>query len=50
MGEKICKNPLPVENGYIRIPDSPGLGIEMNEEYLASLTYHERPKKAWKFR
>jgi len=44
MGEKICKNPLPVEEGYIHIPDAPGLGVEMNEDYLASITYREGPK------
>ena len=45
--DKICKNPLPVVNGYIHIPETPGLGIEMNEDYLASLAYRESPKKAW---
>ena len=47
MTDKVCKNPLPVENGYIRIPEAPGLGIEMDEDYLASLTYQEIPKKSW---
>jgi len=27
--------PLPIKNGYIEVPNNPGLGIEINEEYIA---------------
>lgn len=43
MGAKLSSNMLPIENGYIRVPDTPGLGIEMNEDFLASIPYHESP-------
>lgn len=33
-GAKIAKNPLKPVNGYIELPESPGLGIEMNEEAI----------------
>lgn len=43
MGAKLSVNMLPIENGYIRIPNAPGLGIEMNEDFLASIPYCESP-------
>ena len=30
--DKIAKNPLKVENGYIQVPDGPGIGVEFDEE------------------
>lgn len=43
MGAKICKNMLSIVDGYIQVPHAPGLGIEMNEEFLASIPYKESP-------
>jgi L-alanine-DL-glutamate epimerase-like enolase superfamily enzyme len=43
MGAKLSSNMLPIEDGYIRVPDTPGLGIEMNEDFLASIPYRESP-------
>jgi galactonate dehydratase len=33
-GEEIAKEPFEVENGYIDLPDDPGLGIELDEDAL----------------
>ncbi len=35
MWDRMFKEPLPVEDGYVSPPDRPGLGIELNEEALA---------------
>ena len=35
--------PLKVENGYIKVPDSPGIGVELNEE--AARKYHYVPRE-----
>ena len=41
MGARISNNMLAIENGYITVPDTPGLGIDVNEEFLASIPYKE---------
>jgi L-alanine-DL-glutamate epimerase-like enolase superfamily enzyme len=33
----ITKEPL-IQEGYIVLPDGPGLGIELNEDFLRQLT------------
>ena len=33
-GREIAVNPFVVEDGYIRLPEGPGLGIELDEERL----------------
>ena len=48
IGDKMCRNQLKVQDGFLLLPEGPGLGIEMNEEFLASLPYEPRPPKAWK--
>jgi L-alanine-DL-glutamate epimerase-like enolase superfamily enzyme len=30
----ILKDPPKLEDGYIRVPDKPGLGIELNEQTI----------------
>ena len=35
MFDKMFEEPLPVEDGYVRPPNRPGLGIELNDEALA---------------
>ena len=37
MYDKWCMNPLQVEDGLVRPPDQPGLGIELNGDALAGL-------------
>ena len=38
-GNDIAVNPFKVENGYIRVPDTPGIGIELDEEQLSKYPY-----------
>jgi len=42
-GEGIFREPLVVEGGYIRLPEGPGLGVELDERRIGS-----RPFKPWK--
>lgn len=42
LGHEICRNPLKPVNGYIDIPEGPGLGIEVNEAAVRA-----RPFKAY---
>jgi galactonate dehydratase len=39
LGEGYLKRPFVVENGYIKLPQGPGLGIELDEEALAEKRY-----------
>lgn len=39
LGVGILKNPFKIEDGHIRIPDAPGLGIEVDEDSLPKLEY-----------
>jgi L-alanine-DL-glutamate epimerase-like enolase superfamily enzyme len=37
--DRILKNPIKIDkNGYVRIPNKPGLGVELNEEYVEQCT------------
>jgi galactonate dehydratase len=45
-GKAVSLNPLEVENGYIRVPTGPGLGLELKEEELLSRPYQEYPKRS----
>ncbi len=38
-GRDIAKTPFEVENGYIRVPDAPGIGIDLDEDALAQYPY-----------
>lgn len=44
-GDQISVNPFKVENGYIKITDKPGLGLELDEEAIAKYPYHEFAKR-----
>jgi len=44
-GDQISVNPFKVENGYIKIPDKPGLGLELDEEVMAKYPYREFPPR-----
>ena len=46
LGKDIATTPFEVENGYIKLPESPGLGIDLDEESLAKYPYQEFPKRA----
>lgn len=43
LGDKICKNQLKPVDGYIHLPQEPGLGLEMDEEALKSYAYKQFP-------
>ena len=43
LGQEIAVNPFEVVDGYISIPDSPGLGIELDEQALARHSYQLFP-------
>lgn len=38
-GAGILKKPFVLENGYIKVPEGPGLGIEVDEEAVKALSY-----------
>jgi len=39
LGEGYLKKPFVIENGYIRIPEGPGLGIELNDDFIKENAY-----------
>lgn len=44
--EEIVDEPIKVKNGYIDIPNRPGLGVELNEDAVKKYPYIEGPKSA----
>ena len=40
-GEQVAVEPFRVEDGYIRLPEGPGLGIDLDEEELAKHPYRQ---------
>jgi len=44
-GHMISSEPIIVEAGHIKIPDRPGLGLELNEEIFNEFPYEEFPKR-----
>jgi galactonate dehydratase len=45
LGQEIAREPLLAEDGYIELPTSPGLGIDLDEEALARHPYREFDKR-----
>ena len=45
-GKDITVDPFEVNNGYIDLPETPGLGIEIDESSLAKYPYQEFPPRA----
>ena len=45
LGRDIAKKPFEVKDGYIQIPDAPGLGIDLDEERLGCLSLQALPPK-----
>src|ERR671925_304869 len=45
-GAEVAVNPFRVEQGYITVPSTPGLGIELREDVLARHAYREFPPRA----
>ncbi len=44
-GNEISVNPLKVENGYIKLPQAPGLGLDLNEQALLKNAYQQFPAR-----
>jgi galactonate dehydratase len=48
--EKLFKNKLVVKDGYLYLPDAPGIGLEVNEEFLLRNTYkHDQQRSIHEF-
>jgi galactonate dehydratase len=45
VGREIAREPLLAEEGYIALPTTPGLGIELDEEALARRPYRAFGKR-----
>ncbi|MGH2542249.1 MAG: mandelate racemase/muconate lactonizing enzyme family protein, partial [Ardenticatenaceae bacterium] len=45
-GQDIARNPFKVENGYIQVPNTPGIGIDLDEEQLAKYPYQPFPARS----
>ncbi len=41
LGDGYLKQPFKVENGYVKIPEGPGLGIELDEDQVANKLDHD---------
>ncbi|GHU70828.1 galactonate dehydratase [Clostridia bacterium] len=39
LGEGYLKNPFKIENSHLSLPTAPGLGIEVDEDYVRSMAY-----------
>jgi L-alanine-DL-glutamate epimerase-like enolase superfamily enzyme len=44
--DEVAVTPFNVENSYIKLPTTPGLGLELKEEELAKHPYREFPPRA----
>lgn len=47
MRTEIVHNPILVKDGYVKVPQEPGLGIELNEEILSKFSYIEEPRSVY---
>jgi galactonate dehydratase len=45
-GQAVARVPFKVENGYIKVPDQPGLGMDLNEEALSRHPYQPFPARS----
>ena len=41
--DKLCTDPVKYENGYFSLPQSPGLGTDVDEDFLRSLPFRPQP-------
>ena len=46
-GDAITTHPFQVEEGCIRLPSAPGLGIDINQDALKDYAYQEFPMRKW---
>jgi len=47
MRTEIVRTPIMVEGGYVKVPQEPGLGIELNEQILSKFPYIEDPRSVY---
>jgi galactonate dehydratase len=45
-GQEVAVHPFEVENSYIRLPEAPGLGIELKENELLKRPYQQYPPRS----
>ena len=45
-GREIAASPFEVVDGYIKVPEAPGLGIELDEDALARHPYRQLPPRS----
>ena len=38
----MVKRPIRLEEGYLFVPDEPGIGVEINDEFFATHRYRPR--------
>ena len=43
LSDEILMDPLPIQNGYLSVPDLPGLGIKINENILTNYPFIDGP-------
>ena len=46
VGDEIAQQPIQVQDGYIQLPHTSGLGIELDEDMLRNYPYREFPKRS----
>ena len=44
IGKQISPNPMIPKDGYISLDETPGLGVELDEEKLSKFSYSEFPR------
>jgi L-alanine-DL-glutamate epimerase-like enolase superfamily enzyme len=42
--DPLLKNPIQLEEGYIKVPNKPGLGWELDENKISEYTVRNFPK------
>ena len=45
IGKEIARQPFTVEDSFITLPETPGLGIDLDEDALNQRPYTQRPKR-----
>ncbi len=45
IGRQVARDPLVPKDGYIRLPTTPGLGVELDEEAMSALPYRPFPDR-----
>jgi len=48
LGEGYLKNPFTMRDGYLDLPTGPGLGVELDDDYVSSMLNHDyRPRESY---